>query len=240
MDDAFVAGAVERDHRVRLRAATREVVLGAAQIADAFLAGRRDELDGALSPYASAVDLGGEREHHRQAAAVVVDAGADESLAVAANREIGRARKNGVEMRADDDGRQTSRSRAPADDVAGCVRVDVRQAAVVEPPRDPAAALVLLPGRRGDLRDRDLRANDRVVARREARMRRGERAVRRSRFGGPPGALRSHGLKEYCLRVGRKARVDRTQQQRVPGRLYRSTIRCRANSSYVIGRAPGW
>ena len=108
MDDALVAGAVERDHGVRVRAASREVVLGAAQIADAFLAGRRDELDGALSAHASAVDLGGEREHDRQPAAVVVDAGADEPLAVAANREIGLARKDGVEVRADDDGRQTS------------------------------------------------------------------------------------------------------------------------------------
>jgi hypothetical protein len=26
-------------------------------------------------------------------------------------------------------------------------------------------------------------------------------------------------FKEYCLRVGRKARADRAQQQRVPGRL---------------------
>ena len=87
----------------------REVVLGASQIANAFLAGGRDELDRTLRSHASAVDLGGEREHDRQATAIVVDAGADEALAVAADREIGRARKNGVEVRADHDGRKTSR-----------------------------------------------------------------------------------------------------------------------------------
>ena len=53
-----------------------------------------------------AVDLAGEREHHGEAAAVVVDARADEPLALAADREVGLAREHRVEVRADDDRRQ--------------------------------------------------------------------------------------------------------------------------------------
>ena len=92
------------------RAAAGEVVLGAAKIADAFLAGRRDELDGALRAQAHTVDLAGEREHDGEAAAVVVDAGPDEPFAVPADREIGLARKDRVEVRADHDRRKIGRA----------------------------------------------------------------------------------------------------------------------------------
>ena len=66
------------------RPAIVEVVLRAAQIAEPFFARRRDELDRApRAPVATPSISSAMREHHRQPATVVVDAGADQPLAVA-------------------------------------------------------------------------------------------------------------------------------------------------------------
>src|SRR4051812_38956013 len=110
VDDALVARAVERHHCVRAAAATCEVVLRAAQIADPLFAGRRDKLDGMNGSDACAVDLAGECEHDGQAATVVVDARPDETSTVAADREIGLARKYRVEVGTDGNGRQVGDS----------------------------------------------------------------------------------------------------------------------------------
>ena len=91
------------------------------------------------------------------------------------------------------------RAVAPADDVAGGVGVDVGQPAVTEAARDPAAALVLFARRRGDLRDGDLRAHDRVVVRGEPRVRRRERTVRVSACRRGAGARIGHA---YHLATG--------------------------------------
>ena len=100
--------------------------------------------------------------------------------------EVGAAREHGVEMRADDDRRQVADADRAADDVADGVGVDVAQPAVAEAARDPLAALLLFAGRRRDLRDRDLRAHDRVIVRGQARVRGGERAMRGAVSAGRP------------------------------------------------------
>ena len=218
VDDPFVAGAVERDHGVRIRAASREVVFGASQIADAFLAGRRDELDGALSADASTVDLGGEREHDRQAAAIVVDARADEPLAVAANREIGR--------RGETRCRGARRSRRATDRVVPARRPMTLPASsvwmsakpqswkrrVTQPPRScssPVGAAIWATA----ICDRTI-ASSRAARRACAAA--SARCVVAVSDAVPCGLMV---FKEYCLPAGRKARADRAQQQRVPGRL---------------------
>src|SRR5512142_485719 len=119
MDDALVAGAVEGDHGMCVAPTVGEVVLRSAQVAQTFLAGRRHELDGPRGAQPNAVDLGGEGEHHGEPTAVVVDARADEALAVAANRQIGVTRKYRIEVGADDDGLELAGAVPAADHVAG-------------------------------------------------------------------------------------------------------------------------
>src|SRR5690242_9482336 len=132
MNDSFVAGAVERNRRVCVASALGEVVFGAFQVTDAFFTRRRDELDRASRTYARAVDLRCQREHDGDAATVVVDSRANEAVAVTANGEIGLAREDGVEMRADDDWLEIDRTRTTTDDVARVVGVNRIQAAVAK------------------------------------------------------------------------------------------------------------
>ena len=181
MDDSFVAGAVDRDRGVRVASATGEVVFRAAEIANPFLAGGRDEFDGMLRAQSHAIDLAGECEHDGETTAIVVDARADESVALTADRQIGVARKDGVEVRADHDRRQLARAVATPDHVACVIGVYVREAAVTKATSDPSAAFVLFAGGRGDLRDGDLRTNDRVIVRGEPRVSGRERTVRERR-----------------------------------------------------------
>jgi MFS family permease len=124
-------------------------------------------------PNADTVDFRGESEHHSEPATVVVDARTNEPFAIAANRQVGFPRKDGVEVRTNDDRRQLRAAISPSDDVARVIGVNLRQTAVAQATRDPSAALLLLASRRGDLRHCDLRPNDRFIAR-------GETCVRRS------------------------------------------------------------
>ena len=191
MDDPLVARAVECDHRVSVPAAGREVVLGAAEVADAFLAGRRNELDRMLRRDADAVDLSRERQHDREATTIVVDAWPDQPIRIATNREIGLSREDRIEVGTDDDRRQIAGAFTTADDISNRVGFDLRQAAVAESSRHPFAALLFFARRRRDLRDRNLGAQDRVVVRGKARMSRRERTMCCARGGGRR-RVRSH------------------------------------------------
>src|SRR5262245_47997167 len=110
VDDAFVARAVERDRGMRAAAAIAEVVFGATQIADAFFARCRDKFDRTPRTQTRAVDLPGERKHDGQPPSIVVDARAHEPITLAADRQIGLARKDSIEMRTDDDGLELVRA----------------------------------------------------------------------------------------------------------------------------------
>lgn len=125
MDDAFVARAVQRDHGVCLPAAVGEVVFRAAQIAQPFFARRGHEFDRMQRLQPRAVDLGGQRQHHGEPSAVIVDPRADETCTIAPNGEIRLAWKDRVEMRTDDHGRQSLCAVATANDVACLVGVDL-------------------------------------------------------------------------------------------------------------------
>src|SRR5262245_7842528 len=148
-----------------------EIVFRSAQITGAFFACRRDELHRPARTQPSAVDLAGERQHHGQAATVVVDPRANETFTLPPDRRIGLAREHGVEMRADYDRLEIFGAFAATDRIARSVGVDLRQPAIAEATRDPTAALVLFTCRRGNLRDGDLSAHDRIVVRGEARVR---------------------------------------------------------------------
>jgi len=198
VNDAFVACAIERDHGVRAAAAASEVMLRAAKVAESFLTGGRDELDRVMGPNPDAIDLSGESEHHRESATVVIDARADQPFAIAANRQVGVAWKHRVEVRADDHGRQFRTAVSPSNDVAGVIGVNFRQTAIAKPAGDPAAALLLLASRRGDLRHSDLRPNDRFIARGEACVRRRERSMSGDRVGERRRAKR-HAYELLCV-----------------------------------------
>src|SRR5262245_23674161 len=119
MDDALVARAVERNRGVRVSASLREILFRSAQITDAFFARRCDELDRSVGTKTGTVDFARERQHHRETTTVVVDARTDEPFSLTSNRQIGVARENSIEMRADHDGFEIARSVTSSDDVAG-------------------------------------------------------------------------------------------------------------------------
>jgi len=171
MDNAFVAGAVERDHRMRITPAICEIVFGASKVTDSFLSSRGHELDWVTRRESHAVNFSREREHDRKAPPIVVDAWTDKPLPVATNREIGVARKYRVEMSADHHGRKVPGSAATSDDIPNLIGRDVRQAAIDEASGDPVRPFLLFAGWSRDLGDRDLRAQNRVVARRQPRVR---------------------------------------------------------------------
>ena len=157
VDDALVAGAVERDRRGRAAHRAREQLLRAAQVARALLARGRGENDRRARAKLRAVDHAGEREHRREAAPVVADAGSDQARAVALHAQRHRARKYRVQMRADDNGRGVVRAGTRARDVAGGIGAHARERECAEARRDPFAALTLFAGGSRDLGYRDLR-----------------------------------------------------------------------------------
>ena len=184
VNDAFVAGAVERDHRVRVAPASREVVLRAAEIADAFFARRRHELDRMLRGEARAVDLAASASITARPRPLSLMPGPDEPLAVAADGKVRISRGNTVSRCAQitTGGRSSAPSRRPMTFPASSVWT-LCQSAIAKSARDPLAALLFFAGRRGDLRDGDLRAHDRVVVRRETRVRGRERTMCCTRVG---------------------------------------------------------
>src|SRR5689334_8539819 len=128
--DTFVTGAVDCDRRGGAATAVVEVALRATQIPQPFLAGCGDELNWPTGRQPNAIDLLGDREHHRESAAVVVDAWTNESVAVTPNAQRCSPRKHRIEMRADHDGCQWASSRSATDDIARFVDLNV-----VEPER---------------------------------------------------------------------------------------------------------
>jgi hypothetical protein len=183
MDDAFIAGAVERDYGACVASPSAEIVLRAPKVAQPFLTRRGDKLDRMACAQTNAVDLGGQGEHDSEAAAVVVDSRTDEPLAIATYGEVGAARENRVEMGTDDDGRQVLGAGTAADDIARVVGVNFAQAAVAKAASDPSGTLLFFAGWRGDLGDRDLCTHDGVIMRRESGARGGEGSKGRSRVG---------------------------------------------------------
>jgi hypothetical protein len=178
VDDALVAGAVERDDCRNVTTAKREEVLCAAQVASPFLSGRGDELDRPHRAQSPTRDLLGQRQCDREPPSVVVDPRPDDPRAVAAHRERHVAREHRVEMRADDDGLGRAGGRPSPEHVAGVVDMDVAQAAGGEAARHPRAALTFLARRGSYLGKLDLGAHDVRVAPREPLARRSEGAKR--------------------------------------------------------------
>ena len=107
--DAIVARAVERQHRVRRDACGGEPVEvgpGAAQVAEPFLAHRRDELDRAREHRRVAIEARhaervGDGQHRAQPAGVVADPGADHACPLVPQQERRVRGKDGVEVRHD-------------------------------------------------------------------------------------------------------------------------------------------
>src|SRR4029079_11562424 len=95
---------------------------------------------------------------------VVVDARPNEAITLATDRQVRAAREYRVEMRADDHRWEIVRPTPTSHDVSDVVGFNLRQAAVGEATSDPTSALVFLTSRGGDLCDRDLGAENRVIA----------------------------------------------------------------------------
>src|SRR5204863_6497724 len=140
-----------------------EVALRAAEVAEALLARRGDEVDRPARRQPATVDLLGDGKHDRKATAVVVDSGTNEARAVSANRKRRAARENGVEVRAHDNRWQAAAPRSSADHVGRFVDLDVAEPERAKTPSHEGTTLVLFTGRRGDLGKRDLRMQDRRV-----------------------------------------------------------------------------
>jgi hypothetical protein len=187
MDDALVAGAVERNNGRSIQGVIAKEVSRSAEVAVAFLAGRPDELDRSAGAQVHAVNLLGDREHGGEAAPVVADAGSDDSRTVVAHTERGVARENGVEVRADDNRRVIGKSIAASNDIPDAVRPNICKTKVRKSARDPGAALPFLAGWRRDFGDGDLHADDRPVTRNESRTRFLESVVDAGRGGGARG-----------------------------------------------------
>jgi hypothetical protein len=101
--NALVARAIQGDDSSSVVAAIAEVHPRTAQIAGAFLACGGHEINRPARDQPMTIDLFGQREHHRQTAAVVVDPRPHPSGAIAVHSKLGPSRKHCVQMRTDDD-----------------------------------------------------------------------------------------------------------------------------------------
>ena len=169
IDDSIVAGAVERDARVRAFAEVAEQMLDAAEIARAFLAHRCREHDGAPRAQPLAIHRLGEREHGGESPRIIDDAGSGELASLAGHTNVCALGKDGVQVRAEQYRCETGGSAARSDDVAYSVRVDVAQSDRLEAIRDRCCALALGTRGRRDLREVDLCLQQPLVGRREQR-----------------------------------------------------------------------
>ena len=151
VDDALVAGAVEGDGGGGVAHLAPEQRLRSAQITRALLARGRDEDDGGARAERIAVDGARECEHRREAAAVVANAGAEQTQTVALHAERHSSREHRVEVRANHHRSPLLRALASANDIAGGVRVHARESELAESRRHPGPTLLLLPGGRRDL-----------------------------------------------------------------------------------------
>ena len=141
--------------------------LRAAQVARALLARGRDEDNRRARAERGAIDDARECEHRREAAAVVADAGAEQTQTIALHAETHGAGKHSIEVRADDHWRLARRALTSADDVSRLVCVNAGEAELAESRGHPLPALLLLAGWRRDLGDGDLRVDQLGVAHRD-------------------------------------------------------------------------
>jgi hypothetical protein len=167
VNDALVARAVEDHRRRRFAALVGEQMLRSAEIPRALLAGGADEVDWPLGRQARAVEHLRVGEHRGHPPPVVSDARPGEAIPQSRHADPRLPRKDGVEVGAHEHGRSVRTAWAASDHVPGLIDAHITQLKRLEPLGDPLCPLVLLPGRRGDLRHGDLLANDFVVVRRE-------------------------------------------------------------------------
>ncbi len=96
-------------------------MLHAAQIAHPFLTDRGDIDDGQLRLDLRVLEHARDREHGRQAAAIVGNAGRGDAVAVAAYLDLGFGREDRVQVRGNHDGRTLGRGGTLGNDVADVV-----------------------------------------------------------------------------------------------------------------------
>ena len=174
VDDALITGAVDENGRSRVPSPCGEVVLRSAEVAGAFFAGGRHELDGTIGAKTLTVYFAGEGEHDRESASVVIDSRSVEARAVAANIEFGAAREHRIEVGANGDCGTFCLSGTTPDHVTGPVGLDVHQAKGFESTRDVRAPLGLVAGWSGNSRKGDLRLHERRIMQRHSTVRTGE------------------------------------------------------------------
>ena len=104
-----------------------EQLLHAAQIAEPFLADVGDERDRARRLDVGLLHLADDRDHHREAAAVVADARSLEQVALALHLDVGAFGEHRVEMRREHEMRMRGRARIVAEHVADLVDAHVLQ-----------------------------------------------------------------------------------------------------------------
>jgi hypothetical protein len=183
VDDALIAGAIERDRRRGLIGQAREQVLRPSEISRTLLASRGSENDRTSRPNDVSIDLLCDREHRGETATVVADARAYHAIAIMPERELHVAREDRVEVRTHEHRPRVVQPGPHRDDVSRTIQAHVTQAEPAQSGGDPFAAVAFFTSRRGDLRNRDLRPHRRRITRRDPRVRRCERPVCPERSG---------------------------------------------------------
>src|SRR6266545_7112531 len=183
-------GAVDRDEPVdaALELLIKEV-LHTPQIPQALFPNRRDERDGAVRLSAAPGERPYDGEQHGQAAAVIADAGSPDDVALtrSSNRRV--FWKHRVEVRAEHQVRTRRKASALADDVAGAIDPDVREAERLERLLQRPRAPLFLEWRRGNLAQTYLIFDDLRLIAPDALERRLRRDVLEQPFADGSGAL---------------------------------------------------
>ena len=154
LHDPIVAGAVDRDHRVRNRCRIAHQLLHPAQVAQAFLAYRTGQHDFARGLQIGGVQRIGNGEQRRETASVVTDPRALQTMSVLRDHRRGIVEYR-VEVGADPDGPCDGGDGvrgSTGDQVAHDIRPQITPAKDHEPLRHPGSPHRFAPRRRCDTR----------------------------------------------------------------------------------------
>jgi hypothetical protein len=151
--------------------------LRTAKVAETLFPDVRDERDRTLGDELRFVHRLDHADHHREATAVVTDAGALEPGAVLRHLHVRAFRENGVEMRSENEVRLRPLARPLAQDVPDRVDADVPQPELREDVLELEAARLLGERRCGNLAHADLLGNEFGLGRLEALERARHRLV---------------------------------------------------------------